>query len=868
MLNEISNNYDSNNVKEFVNYIDDISLKSKRYDMPFLVTSILYFDVKGYIKKWKDSIRNQSNIKSINLQLSVYSWVKSNCTKDELSMLINEVSRQCEVVDNLTINYILDFCERVKNQSKKELYSQILEETLNLKDFSSNLNTDFIPVELIRLISYYVDKSKTVYNPFSGTASCFTSFISELEKTNRWFGEEFNLRIYVLGKINLFMNDINADLRLANSVEIIKKGNFICDNIISIPPFSFSPSNEHDNISLLLTKGIELLSDEGKMVLVCPTKILTSKKKRDVEIRKMLIDNDYLEKITLLPEKLFYPTSTIPTCIIYINKNKKDINDEFSDKYTKGLVEILDATTFYLKKNKKIKLDENLFGDRFLGMVNLYDTKYVSLIPNSEIVSKNYSLNPGLYFNLDMSDYDIPEGFKSEKLDTYLKPFLGIKSKTDYGRLVTPKDLTTSLEAGIINSDDIAYSNLDSKKYYSEYRSSVLITTSMFENLKFVFINIGDSSSVFVPQGYLTYSINEALLNPGYLFYCFSQEYFAKQLKLYWTGSVIKKLDINDFLNIKVLIPDNISVQEAISSASFNANSSKDELISLIKDQLDEYKTGLRVRKHNLAQLFPGIFITLESLRIELQKTEHKNLIQKVDNLITDIKGVSNSIDMMLDEKTFGEPEHVDLEQFIDDYIKTHELSNGKMELWNSGGTIDNFVLLKEIWERNDEYHSFLEESDDEPDYLCLTEFGFPYEILANKNDLTQCFNNIVQNVISHGFNQDREDYRIVFYLTRSKDDRMNVIKIMNNGTPPPKGFTEELYFTRGGNIGLSGNQGLGGSYVKEMTEHFGGFAVLEFDGGKINDWGDKKFDWQSIDEEAPIFNYTFSVNLFFINVI
>lgn len=263
--------------------------------------------------------------------------------------------------------------------------------------------------------------------------------------------------------------------------------------------------------------------------------------------------------------------------------------------------------------------------------------------------------------------------------------------------------------------------------------------------------------------------------------------------------------------------------------------------------ELDSYKENLRTRKHNIAQLFPSLFTTTESIKRGLEKDETKDLVKKLDYLIANLVKASNSISALLDENIFGEPEWVDLGYEIATYVRNYPISKGRIEVWNeSGAGFNNPIYIKELKERGYTFWLYLSEGsgfdslEDE-----ILSCSYDYETYINKDNLFGCLDNIIQNAVQHAFIEDRDDYRIVFSFTRSSDDRMVVVNIYNNGKPAPDNLTEELFFAKGGKIGRNANQGLGGAYIKEMMEHFGGYATIDTDGGVMEDFSVKDFDWQ-----------------------
>jgi type I restriction enzyme M protein len=83
-------------------------------------------------------------------------------------------------------------------------------------------------------------------------------------------------------------------------------------------------------------------------------------------IRKWIIDNDWLEAIVAMPDQLFYNTGI--STYIWIITNKKQL-------HRKGKIQLIDARLFYHKMRKSLGNKRNIIGD---GEDNRFD--HISLI--------------------------------------------------------------------------------------------------------------------------------------------------------------------------------------------------------------------------------------------------------------------------------------------------------------------------------------------------------------------------------------------------------------------------------------------------------------------------------------------------------
>ncbi len=96
-------------------------------------------------------------------------------------------------------------------------------------------------------------------------------------------------------------------------------------------------------------------------------------------IRKWIIENDWLEAIIALPDQLFYNTG-ISTYIWIVTNRKEDKR--------KGKVQLIDASSFFSKMRKSLGNKRNEISDRHREeIVNIYEGfrqgKYCKIFPNS-----------------------------------------------------------------------------------------------------------------------------------------------------------------------------------------------------------------------------------------------------------------------------------------------------------------------------------------------------------------------------------------------------------------------------------------------------------------------------------------------------
>ena len=87
------------------------------------------------------------------------------------------------------------------------------------------------------------------------------------------------------------------------------------------------PPNSNANFAFVLT-ALDWIDEKAAFLL--PNGILSADTPSEVEIRKRLIENNLIEAVVSLPDKMFESTS-IATCVLVLNKNKKTMQVEMVD---------------------------------------------------------------------------------------------------------------------------------------------------------------------------------------------------------------------------------------------------------------------------------------------------------------------------------------------------------------------------------------------------------------------------------------------------------------------------------------------------------------------------------------------------------
>ncbi|MGV8177005.1 MAG: type I restriction-modification system subunit M [Candidatus Bilamarchaeaceae archaeon] len=283
----------------------------------------------------------------------------------------------------------------------------------------------YTPREVIQLIVEILDPKpgESVYDGACGSGGMLISAFKHVEEKNGLanarklflYGQEANPKTLALGKMNLYIHDIR-DAQLAFGDTLLypkfKDGEKVKNDfnvVIANPPwnqdgydetvikkgeayasrfsYGFAPKQSADwmwNQHLLFscTGRAGIIFDNG-----C---LFRGGKER--AIRQKVLEDDLLECVILLPEKLFYNTGA-PGTILIFNKNKKESR--------KGRVLFINASSEYEQHPDVRKL--NKLGEknikRIVGEYGKFSDAdgFVKVVSIEEIRKNDYNLNVTLY---------------------------------------------------------------------------------------------------------------------------------------------------------------------------------------------------------------------------------------------------------------------------------------------------------------------------------------------------------------------------------------------------------------------------------------------------------------------------------------
>ena len=274
----------------------------------------------------------------------------------------------------------------------------------------------FTPQTVSKLLAKLVMDGQTkinkVYDPTCGSGSLLLQMKKQFDEhiiEEGFYGQDINMTNYNLARMNMFLHNVNY-----NNFSILRGDTLLnprhndekpFDAIVSNPPYSISwvgdadptlinderfapagklaPKNYADYAFIM--HSLSYLSSKGRAAIVCFPGIFY-RKGAEKTIRQYLVDNNFVDCIIQLPEKLFFGTS-IATCILVMSKNKVDNNVLF-----------IDASQEYKKEAENNILDSDNIETILTQFRDRTDKDYFArYVDTSEIKENDYNLSVSSY---------------------------------------------------------------------------------------------------------------------------------------------------------------------------------------------------------------------------------------------------------------------------------------------------------------------------------------------------------------------------------------------------------------------------------------------------------------------------------------
>lgn len=342
-------------------------------------------------------------------------------------------SRLGEVVDLISDIHLGD-----KNAKQSDVLGRVYEYFLN--EFASQEGKKggefYTPRSIVRTLVEMIEPYKgRIYDPCCGSGGMFVQsdkFVQEHQGKIgdlSVYGEESNPTTWKLAKMNLAIRGIDNNLGTHQGdtfTNDLHKGERF-DYILANPPFNVKnwngdklredarwqygvPPVGNANYAWI-EHIISKLAPDGKAGFVLANGSLSTSNKEEFAIRKAILEDDKIDAIVTLPDKMFYSTG-IPVSLWFVDMNK-EFDDECSRKGetlfidARDLGEMVDRTHRAFSKDDIKKVADTYHAYRGTNGQEYKDVAgFCKVAKLDEIAKNDYVLTPGRYVGLAKQEDD------------------------------------------------------------------------------------------------------------------------------------------------------------------------------------------------------------------------------------------------------------------------------------------------------------------------------------------------------------------------------------------------------------------------------------------------------------------------------
>ena len=393
--------------------------------------------------------------------------------------------------------------DKISNRDMGLIFEELLRKFSEMSNETSGEH--YTPRDVVRLLVSLVfsenkedlmgeGKVRSIFDPCCGTGGMLTigkeyihQNINDKVKL-RLLGQELNPQTYSICKSDMLITDEDPDnIRLGSSLsEDSFQGNRY-DYMITNPPFGVSwksekefIENEKQNLCGRFSVGTPRTSDGSLLFLQHMIYKMESKGSRigivfngsplftgdsgsgESEIRRWIIENDWLECIVSLPDQMFFNTG-ISTYLWIVNNKKSDRR--------KGKIQLINGSDFFkqMKKslgNKRKEITEENRNTLLENYLNFEENEYSKIYPNEFFGYTKVTIEQPLMENCEM----VTDKKGNPKPDT---------KKRDYERVPLEQDIDDYFEREVRphlpnswmdrNKDKVGY-EINFTKYFYKYK--------------------------------------------------------------------------------------------------------------------------------------------------------------------------------------------------------------------------------------------------------------------------------------------------------------------------------------------------------------------------------------------------------------
>lgn len=375
---------------------------------------------------------------------------------DSVRSIARENSKLLGVVDLVDFNASASGQRIITDGKLKELIAVLGRYRLGIKDVKPNIIGDayeyllrkfaegsgssagefYTPREVGILMANILDPKpgEKIYDPCCGSGGllikCQLKFKDKFKDDTQvspihFYGQEILHTTYAMAKMDIFIHDMNAEIKLGDTMNnpAFKNddGSLQTFNVVTANPMwnQDFPQNTYENDSYerfyfgyppnntadwgWIQHMYKSLKDKGRMAIVLDTGAVSrgsgnTGRNRERDIRKRFIEQDLVESVILMPDNLFYNT-TSSGIILIINKNKRKENE----------ILLINASELFTKGRPKNYLPPIAINKIYETYNGWNEEKELSkVVKIDEIVKNDYNISPSRYIMLNSEEDTLP----------------------------------------------------------------------------------------------------------------------------------------------------------------------------------------------------------------------------------------------------------------------------------------------------------------------------------------------------------------------------------------------------------------------------------------------------------------------------
>jgi type I restriction enzyme M protein len=304
----------------------------------------------------------------------------------------------------------------------------------------------FTPSSIVQLLVAMLEPIEgKVFDPACGSGGMFIQSEEYAPRKHAlsFYGQENVTTTVRLGKMNVLLHGMNADIRLGDSLLNDQFPELKADYVIANPPFNqkdwgaeriakndprlIGPVTNSNANYMWMQHFLYHLSNKGTAGFVMANGAMTTNVKEEKEVRQRLIDEGYVDCIVQLPEKLFFTTG-IPCCLFFLSKNR-DGNGNFRERKNETLfIDARKMGALVSRKQRALSQEEidqiseiyHSFKDRNNGKC-MDIAGFCKVVTTEDIIQNDYKLTSGIYVGTEeIEESEISFEEKMEELSNLL----------------------------------------------------------------------------------------------------------------------------------------------------------------------------------------------------------------------------------------------------------------------------------------------------------------------------------------------------------------------------------------------------------------------------------------------------------------